>query len=101
MEKDERIAWIIARVLLLAISIVFIVGLFLPHDCGVDKEYLSCRFTGSLPDIIGVLLFLGCTVWVSGLVKGISGLSLPAKFNGWNIVLFGGWVVGAVLIWVL
>lgn len=101
MEKDERIAWIIARVLLLIISIVFITALFWNNDCGVDKEYLSCRFNWSIPDIIGVLLFIGCTIWVSGLVKGISGLSLPAKFSGWNIVLFGGWVAGAAFIWLL
>lgn len=53
------------------IAIAVIVSLYIfiwkqPCD-GINNEYLSCMWKGSVGDWIGLILFYNCCFWISGL----------------------------------
>lgn len=99
MEKDERVAWLIVRAGLLLIALVFTIYLFVKPECGIDNEFLACRVTGTLGDIIGLAMFYAGLLWTSGIVKGISNLSNPPGSSKWNYVLFLVLVFGVIIFW--
>lgn len=56
---------------LAVIAIAVIVTLYIfvwkqPCD-GINNEYLSCVWTGSVPDWVGLILFWNSCFWLSGL----------------------------------
>lgn len=98
---DEKIVWGILRLLFLAIGVLMAVhGIFLDKPCnGIDDEFLNCVLTGSLGDIVGMCLFIGGAVWISGIFRGFSRLGEAVKGSGVNFAVFGIMILGAILFW--
>lgn len=100
LEKDEKIAWVVVRIVLAIVSASFLVyGLFLRQPCDVDAVFLSCRLTGSIADYIGVLLFGGGMFIMSGIYKGAEDLTNPIGSNLFNNILAAAMVAGVILFW--
>lgn len=100
LEKDEKIAWVIVRIILAIVGVSFLVyGLFVHQPCGIDAEFLSCRLTGTIFDIIGVTLFGGGMVVMSGVYKKAEYLTNPIGSSLFNNILFVAMVAGVLLFW--
>jgi hypothetical protein len=100
--RDEANAWLVVRIILLIIALVFIgYGIIWKPECDSDQTFLACRLTGSIFDIIGSILFLGGLVWVSGIIKGISNLYNPPGSGMWNYIWFVLMLAGIMLFWFL
>ena len=100
LEKDEKIAWVVVRIVLAIVSASFLVyGLFLRQPCDVDAVFLSCRLTGSIADIIGVLLFGGGLFIISGVYKKAEDLTNPISSNLFNNILGAAMLAGVILFW--
>jgi len=100
LEKDEKIAWVIVRIILAIVGVSFLVyGLFVHQPCGIDAEFLSCRLTGTIFDIIGVTLFGGGMVVMSGVYKKSEYLTNPIGSSLFNNILFVAMVAGVLLFW--
>ncbi len=88
-DKDERFVYAIMRGILLLVAVAYVVFLFNKQPCNsIDKEFLSCNVTGSWGDWVGSIIFIGGLVWLSGIFKGLRGLSDSPKFNSMNWVFF-------------
>lgn len=102
LEKDEKIAWVVVRVILAAFAIAFLLyGLFFHQPCGIDSEFLSCQLTGTIADYIGVILLGGGLFIMSGLYKKAEDLTNPIGSNLFNNLLFAAMVAGWALFWFL
>lgn len=102
LEKDEKILWVVVRIVLAIIAVAFLVyGLFAHNECGIDEEFLSCRLNGTVFDYIGVLLFGGGLFIMSGLYKKAEDLTNPIGSNLFNNLLFAAMVAGWALFWFL
>ena len=100
LEKDEKITWVIVRIVLAIIAVAFLVyGLFVHQPCGIDGEFLSCRLTGTVADYIGVFLFGGGMFIMSGIYKGAEDLTNPIGSNLFNNILGAAMVAGVILFW--
>lgn len=94
----EQYTWIAFRSLILIITSVAIgYAVFFKGECGIDKEFLSCDITGTAGDWFGGILFALASLFVSGVVKGLTGLSSPPKTNTWGFLTFIAWVAGALI----
>lgn len=103
MEKignDEKSAWIVVRLILLAVAILFVVYvIFLKQPCDLDAVFLSCRLTGTIGDWLGGMMFFFGLVFMSGIVKGLTGLYNPPQTTKWNWIMFAVMIAGAVIFW--
>lgn len=100
LAKDEKLGWVISRIVIAMFGISFLVyGLFFHPECGIDSEFLACRLTGSIPDIIGVILIGGGLFVMSGLFREAEYLTNPIGSNFFNNALGVGLLTGAVLVW--
>lgn len=104
--KQERTVWAITRGIIGLVMVVFL-GFIIFGDrsgCGIDKASIPCRWTGSILDIVGTIIFLASLVWLSGLADKITGKGLYSKYQGSEARkggLYGviGAAVGLLLIW--
>lgn len=102
LEKDEKIAWVVVRIIMAICSTAFLVyGLFVHNECGIDEEFLSCKLSGTLYDYIGVVLFGGGVFIMSGIWKESEYLTNPIGSNLFNNLLFAAMVGGWALFWFL
>lgn len=102
LEKDEKIAWVVVRIVLTIVAVAFLVyGLFAHNECGIDEAFLSCRLTGTVFDYIGVLLFGGGLFIMAGLYKKAEDLTNPIGSNLFNNLLFAAMVAGVLMFWFL
>lgn len=99
--RDEQIVWGILRLVFLAIGVLMALhGIFWDKSCnGIDDEFLNCVLTGSVGDIIGMCLFVGGMVWMSGIFKGLNRLGEAIKGSGVNYAVFGLMIIGFLLFW--
>jgi hypothetical protein len=94
---NEKVAtWISRGILALIVVLFFALGVF--GKC-TGEEWLACKFTGSVFDILGTILFLAPLVVISGLVPAVRSYMDSKKGVPWNLVLFGAGVLGIILIW--
>lgn len=103
---SEKNAWIVVRSILSLIAVVFLATIIWGDrtNCGIDKATLACRWSGSILDIVGTVIFLASLVWFSGLADKISGKPVyDATQKGrapvGGLLGFIGAVIGFVLIW--
>lgn len=76
-------------------------GFVIKQDCDIDKIYLWCRLHPlSVGDIIGLILFYGGAVLLSGVWQRL-GIELynPENSSKWNLITFGMLALGIILIW--
>lgn len=102
LDKDEKRTWMIVRVIVLAVAVLFTYfGFFNTQPCDLDAVYLSCRLNPfTVGDFIGCALFYSGCVVLAG-VPALLGFQLwnPRNSSMWNIIFGVGAVLGVVLIW--
>lgn len=101
----EKFASFFVRFIVFVVAAMFLLYAFVwkqPCD-GIDNEFLSCRLTGTWGDIIGGILFVTGLLILSGFVtalsRGFKYLYNPPNSSTWNIAVFVGMVLGAILLW--
>lgn len=90
----------IVRIIFLVVALLFAGSLTIwrqPCD-GIDNIYLNCRITGSVGDVIGMILFFGGALVVSGIVEKLRFYDSENSVM-WNLLAFVSMFVGAVLFW--
>lgn len=66
--KADKTLWLLLGILFSIIAAI-VVGIAFFGKCesnGIDKIGLACRWTGSVMDIIGLVIFLGGLIWWAG-----------------------------------
>lgn len=67
-KEDKTVANIVAGIGLAIMAVVIGFMIFGDRsDCGIDKASLPCRWTGSIFDILGLIIFLAGCIWNFGL----------------------------------
>lgn len=97
--KDNDNSSLIVKIGVGIVLLLFILfGFVIKQDCDIDKVYLWCRLHPmSLFDIIGMILFFGGAVVLTGILP--LKLTNEANSSKWNIILFVVMALGIVLIW--
>lgn len=94
----EKKTWLIVRIIVAAIVVLFTVFAFSNQPCDLDAVYLSCRVTGSFGDILGFIMFYGFAAYVGGFLK-LLGFDPWSNKSEANYVAFAVGVLGVILIW--
>lgn len=100
INQDEKVLWAVVRGIILLCVLLFIGYLtFWRQPCDIDAVFLNCRITGTLPDIIGISLFLFGAFIMTGIHKGFDNLMNPPNSSYFNTVTFIGMVAGIIMFW--
>lgn len=100
-QKEKRQQFIGMGIVGLAVILFIVLGFLVEQSCDIDKQYLYCRLHPmSFGDIIGLPLFFGGAILISGLLPFLRiNLYNPANSALWNWISFGAMALGVILIW--
>jgi hypothetical protein len=93
--KDENFAYLIMRIIAGAVALAYIAFIFFKQPCDIDKQYLSCRVSGTLWDWVGSILFLGGCLSLSGVLNWVY---KPKTEVVW-VIVGAMTVLGAIIVW--
>lgn len=108
--RQENTVWLIVRVIISIIAVIFVMAIITGDrsNCGIDRETLACRWTGSAMDILGTVIFFAGLIWLSGLADVVSNKLFKkdayvaegerTTYNGLIGVI--GPAIGVLLIWI-
>lgn len=95
-DKDEKILYLVMRVIVGLVAAAYVLyAVFLKQPCDIDKQYLSCRITGSIADWVGSILFVGACLSLSGILNWV----YKVKGNVASVVIGAAGVLGAIIVW--
>lgn len=95
-DKDERLAYLVMRIIVGLVAVFYIAyATIFKQPCDIDKQYLSCRITGTVADWIGSILFVGACLSLSGVLNWV----YKVKGNVAAIAIGAAGVLGAIIVW--
>lgn len=95
----EKSTWTIQRsILLLVLIVVDAFLIFFQPDCGIDKEFLSCVFSGTLGDWLGIILLHLCVFAMMGFIKPLMNLVSPEGSTSGNYIIGAATLASILLI---
>ena len=95
-DKDEKVVYLIMRIIVGLVAAFYVAyAVFFKQPCDIDKQYLSCRITGSLADWLGSIIFVGSCLSLSGVLNWV--YKLKGEVAGVIIGALG--LLGAIIVW--
>lgn len=97
-DKDEKIVYLVMRIIVLLVVAAYVLfGLVWRQPCDIDKQYLSCRVTGSIADWLGSIMFIGGCLSLSGVLNWV----YKVKGNVSMAIIGVVTVAGILMVWFL
>lgn len=94
--KDENFVYLIMRFIIGLVAVAYVAyAVIFKQPCDIDRQYLSCRITGTLWDWIGSILFVGGCLSLSGVLNWVY---KPKTEVVW-VLIAASLVLGLILVW--
>ncbi len=94
--KDENFVYLIMRIIVGLVAVAYVAfAVIFKQPCDIDKQYLSCRITGTWADWLGSILFVGACLSISGALNWV----YKVKADAVGVIIGVAGVAGILLVW--